>query len=148
MINITAAGAEQLWSTNCDLIVAVCRFDSHGWELTQIGSCGNLTAAQLPTEEPSYCNWYGVECCTSELAEAGACAAPHAVYALILGNNRLNGDLTADILINSLHQLHNCGLQHLDLEANDLWGSLTDELITAMPDLQYLNLGKGRDKLK
>lgn len=99
-------------------------------------------AEQVPSQEPVYCSWYGVECCTTQRAAAGAYAAPQAVSALRLSNNRLNGDIAAEDFINSLQQLNECGLQHLDLEANDLWGLLTDELMYAVPHLQYLSLGK------
>lgn len=131
------------WVIWGDCFAAVCRFDSHGWELSQAVSCQELIAAQVLTDGPVYCAWHGVVCCTSELVAAGACVAPHAIHALKLGNNRLNGDLADDDFIQSLQHLHECGLRHLDLEANELWGPLTDELITAVPDLQYLNLGKG-----
>ncbi|WIA32818.1 hypothetical protein OEZ86_006000 [Tetradesmus obliquus] len=99
--------------------------NKQGWELTATRSCQQLLAA--PARAPSYCSWNGVSCCDSTSLAGKQCSAVHSVSELKVQVNGLNGTLGSPGIINNLLQLHACGLTRLNLQGNDLSGSMTPE---------------------
>eukprot|EP00775_Hariotina_reticulata_P011064 gene11064-11220_t len=101
-----------------------------GWDyLIQSQDCSQLLAASAsqPGLNPAYCSWYGVSCCDQVLISANKCSTEFSVLDLRLQSNQLSGGIDDPDFINSVTQLHACGLTSIDLEGNDLSGILTDE---------------------
>ncbi|WIA12661.1 hypothetical protein OEZ85_006309 [Tetradesmus obliquus] len=99
--------------------------NKQGWELTATRSCQQLLAA--PARAPSYCSWNGVSCCDPTALAGKQCSAVHSVSELKVQVNGLNGTLGSPGIISNLLRLHACGLTRLNLQGNDLSGSMTPE---------------------
>lgn len=114
--------------------------DSGGWQALRGTSCAELVLGG--SSAPAYCAWLGVSCCDAGGAAAGRCIAAHAIDDLTITVNRLNGSIAEPPFMDSLVQLHACGLRGVDLEGNELsgtvsarWGELTN--------LRRLSLSEG-----
>eukprot|EP00878_Enallax_costatus_P028372 GHUV01030644.1.p1 GENE.GHUV01030644.1~~GHUV01030644.1.p1 ORF type:complete len:284 (+),score=40.51 GHUV01030644.1:200-1051(+) len=110
----------------------------YGWDLTKTQSCPQLLAAQ--DSPPSHCSWYGVTCCTAEALAQQDCGSVYSIVEIKIQVNGVNGSIADPQVIQSIVQLHSCGLTRLNLEGNDLAGTIGSEwgLLT---NLTVLNLG-------
>lgn len=142
---------EQVCTTDCQ--TAVCRALSSfyratynasqawqhqkGWNLTANQSC-----EELLVNGTVYCHWDGVQCCTPEMARKRECTIVHAVRGLDLEVNRLNGSVDNSVFMNSLLQLHACGISKLQLQGNDLSGNMSSPAWGQLVNLTILDLGE------
>lgn len=55
------------------------------------------------------------------------CSSVHAVHKIAVMVNAMNASVSDPAFISSLVQLHNCGLDELQLQGNDLTGSITND---------------------
>lgn len=112
-----------------------------GWELTSSRSCEQLLpASSTQQQQPAYCSWFGISCCTAADLSEGACTAIGAVAAIDLPLNNLNASISDAAFLQPVQQLHACGLTTLNLEANSFSGTLSDEW-GRLVHLQKLDLG-------
>jgi hypothetical protein len=116
---------------------------SQGWEGLAAGCASVIAPDPPPQQPPAYCAWFGLHCCTPGDVAAGRCGAVHAVKALNMKVNSVNCSLSSDAVLDSLEQLHACGLRGLDLEGNELSGSLGPRW-GSLNGLTTLDLGAGR----
>lgn len=107
-----------------------------GWRTTNNSSCEDQLLSG-----PVYCDWEGIQCCNAEMVEAHRCNALNAVKALDLQVNGLNGSISNPAFMNSILQLHSCGASKLQLQGNDLSGSLSSSW-GQLVNLTYLDLGE------
>jgi hypothetical protein len=126
----TAATAPALACTKHAIVASSCRdtkpwANKQGWELTATQSCQQLLAA--PARAPSYCSWNGISCCDPAGLAGQQCSYVHSVSELKVQVNGLNGTLVSPGIIHNLLQLHACGMTKLNLQGNDLSGSITPE---------------------
>lgn len=112
-----------------------------GWEAVLQQNCSEILATPAADGSPSYCSWPGVTCCDSASQLSFGCKHLHALTALQLNVNGLNGSVSDPTFQQSIAQLHACGLTTLELQGNALSGVLDDSwgLLT---NLQTLILGK------
>lgn len=119
-----------------------------GWSRTTNTPCSRLLAETTTANTTrghaaaaSYCSWHGITCCDAALMATGRCRAINSVVGLGLAVNNLNVSMQNSVMFGALKVLHDCGMTVLDLEGNNLVGSLTDrwgELV----HLNVLNLGE------
>lgn len=115
--------------------------NEEGWELTATAPCSRLVGAGAPgSRGAAYCSWFGISCCTPQALAARGCAALNTVTALELPINNLNVSLAHPLLLPSLRALHGCGLRVLNLEANNIVGSFSDDW-AALDKLTVFNFG-------
>lgn len=135
--------------TVCDALASFLRIayneslpwtDITGWELTRTVGCGKLITAAAAAR-PAYCSWPGVQCCTPTAAAARRCSVVHAVANLSLGVNSVNASCSDPEWLDTLEQLHSCGMVELDLEANELSGEVSPRF-GRLTNLTILNLGR------
>jgi hypothetical protein len=112
-----------------------------GWELTSSRSCEQLLPASN-VQQPAYCSWFGITCCTAADLAVGECSAIGAVAAIDLPLNNLNASIEGDAFMQPVEQLHACGLTTLNLEANSFTGTMSDTW-GQLVHLRKLDLGKG-----
>lgn len=110
-----------------------------GWNLTRTQSCKQILSAR--SSRPSYCSWYGVTCCAQEAIAEQQCKAVHSVAELKMQVNGINGSVDDPAVMQSMLQLHACGLTRLVLQGNDMSGSLSPAW-GFMTNLTVLDLGK------
>jgi hypothetical protein len=125
-----AAAAPVVARSKLAIIAFSCRdtkpwANKQGWELTATQSCQQLLAA--PARAPSYCSWNGISCCDPAGLAGQQCSHIHSVSELKVQVNGLNGTLGSPGIIHNLLQLHACGMTKLNLQGNDLSGSMTAE---------------------
>ena len=112
-----------------------------GWELLQTRHCVELMAAAPPSAAPPvYCSWTGVGCCTPAAMRDGACWSINSVANISITVNFVNGSISDDRFMHAVGALSACGLVHLDLEGNELTGSMQPRW-GRMRNLTVLNLG-------
>lgn len=113
--------------------------DDTGWEITRTQSCQQILAAKGTI--PSYCSWYGVTCCSAEDVAQQDCSGLNTVVELKVPVNGVNGSVADPTVVQSILQLHACGLKHLSLPGNDLSGSIGSDW-GMLSNLTVLDLGK------
>jgi hypothetical protein len=111
-----------------------------GWELTTTKGCEQLIPASS-MQQPAYCAWYGITCCTAAELAADTCSAIGAVAAIDLPLNNLNASISGGDFLQPVQQLHACGLTTLNLEANSFSGTLSDAW-GRLVHLRKLDLGE------
>jgi hypothetical protein len=111
-----------------------------GWELTSSKSCEQLIPVSS-IQQPAYCAWFGITCCTAAELSAGTCSAIGAVAAIDLPLNNLNASIEESSFLQPVQQLHACGLTTLNLEANSFSGTLSDAW-GRLVHLRKLDLGE------
>ena len=73
---------------------------------------------------PGYCSWYGISCCSQADQRDGSCSNVHAVSAIDLKVNRVNITISEPDELDSLEGLHASGLLAVNLEGNNVSGTL------------------------
>lgn len=92
--------------------------NSSGWKgvfndpsLSSSAACQQYLKAGSATAAPGYCSWYGISC--SAAAHSNTCSQSGGSYAVTqieLVNNDLSGYINSTGFMESLQQLHDCGL--------------------------------------
>lgn len=120
-----------------------------GWEDLLTKTCEEITSRTTADGKwPSYCDWYGITCCTGiapppawpSFTPLPACTLLKTIEGINVQVNGLNGSVSDDAFQQSIAQLHACGLVRLELSGNALTGSLTN-IWGDMVNLTTLNLG-------
>jgi hypothetical protein len=99
-----------------------------GWEGLLSKNCSQILAAgPNPVDgTPAYCSWYGVTCCSLPGVLMKYCNVSNSLMQLRIGVNGLNGRVDDPNFMQSIVQLHSCGLVSLVVPGNALSGSMTD----------------------
>jgi hypothetical protein len=112
------------------------------WEALRGAPCAALVpaAAAAAGRPPAYCRLRGVTCCAPAGVKEGLCGVVHAVANLTLNAEHINGSLSNLALMDAFETLHACGMEGLNLEQNDVSGSLLPRW-GRLTGLRWLNLG-------
>jgi hypothetical protein len=110
-----------------------------GWELTTTLGCGRLVTPAAAARPP-FCGWPGLACCEPRQAALGHCSVINAVANITMPVDQVNVSLSNAGFLDTLEQLHACGLVVLDLEANELTGTISPRF-GALHNLRVLNVG-------
>jgi len=105
-------------------------------------SCSQILSNPNPLDgSPAYCSWLGITCCSRPAVVKGYCTDSNALKEVKLEVNGLQGAIDDPAFMQSLAQLHACGLISLSLAGNSLSGSMTDDW-GQLTNLASLNLGE------
>jgi hypothetical protein len=115
------------------------------WSVFDSKACGELVRRSAPPPDgppPAYCSLWGVRCCTPQLRAAGGCRGPYgSVTNITIKADSVNGSVSDPRILGAFEELHACGLEGLNLESNDISGSLTGPWWARMTNLTVLDLG-------
>uniref|UniRef100_A0A383WDG8 Guanylate cyclase domain-containing protein n=1 Tax=Tetradesmus obliquus TaxID=3088 RepID=A0A383WDG8_TETOB len=111
----------------------------YGWQRVKSTPCSKLVTPVAAAGSPAYCRWWGITCCQAADVAKGDCSAVHGIKAIDLPINNLNASLSNPGMVSSLLSIHACGLTVLNLEANNLAGSIPEQY-SQLVNLKVLNL--------